>query len=322
MLNRIHKSSSLMDQDTMGRYNMDHKTKEVMEIVKGKLGYFKKLITVVLIVLLLIGCTSDGLDDTPKDDNESNVVTEKEASEYVYVHQQDEYDLKSLMNESGLSSEFEMSFKFESEFDLPKIQKDRMFENEEIYIDLDSEDADKIQNMLKDSYTENAALRALESKKILEKASAFQWYAQHLYETYQTDDTVSFTVYHSRTGYPGESSYGLESFTFNKSDGSLMDDVALLEMLGTNLSDIKEHINLDFVENTIEFYGQETTRNLVESMDEIDDLEDGKIYFRIKPTQNISVSDKYLYIVLEMYLSISGTFDAPIIYSIDLTKLK
>ncbi len=44
-----------------------------------------------------------------------------------------------------------------------------------------------------------------------------------------------------------------------------MDDVALLEMLGTNLSDIKEHINLDFVENTIEFYGQETTRNLVES---------------------------------------------------------
>lgn len=57
------------------------------------------------------------------------------------------------MNESGLSSEFEMSFKFESEFDLPKIQKDRMFENEEIYIDLDSEDADKIQNMLKDSYT-------------------------------------------------------------------------------------------------------------------------------------------------------------------------
>ena len=30
MLNRIHKSSSLMDQDTMGRYNMDHKTKEVM----------------------------------------------------------------------------------------------------------------------------------------------------------------------------------------------------------------------------------------------------------------------------------------------------
>lgn len=61
----------------MGRYNMDHKTKEVMEIVKGKLGYFKKLITVVLIVLLLIGCTSDGLDDTPKDDNESNVVTEK-----------------------------------------------------------------------------------------------------------------------------------------------------------------------------------------------------------------------------------------------------
>lgn len=101
-----------------------------------------------------------------------------------------------------------------------------------------------------------------------------------------------------------------------------MDDVALLEMLGTNLSDIKEHINLDFVENTIEFYGQETTRNLVESMDEIDDLEDGKIYFRIKPTQNISVSDKYLYIVLEMYLGISKTFDAPIIYSIDLTKLK
>lgn len=148
---------------------MDHKTKEVMEIVKGKLGYFKKLITVVLIVLLLIGCTSDGLDDTPKDDNESNVVTEKEASEYVYVHQQDEYDLKSLMNESGLSSEFEMSFKFESEFDLPKIQRDRMFENEEIYIDLDSEDANKIQNMLKDSYTENVAIRASERKKYLKK---------------------------------------------------------------------------------------------------------------------------------------------------------
>lgn len=47
-----------------------------------------------------------------------------------------------------------------------------------------------------------------------------------------------------------------------------------------------------------------------------------KSIFRIKPTQNMSVSDKYLYIVLEMYLGISGTFDAPIIYSIDLTKLK
>ena len=276
---------------------------------------FKLILSVSLICLLLIGCT---MSDNPK---ESDTHKEDVTKELVYVDKTDGYDFESIMEEGGFSEEFEMNFRFESEFELPVIDQNKMFDNEKIYVNMDSKDAQIINQKLKEDYLVNEGERTTSKDKILAGELGFGWQSQYLYEMYENDELVSFTVYSSKIIVPGHGSYNLDSYVFRKSDAMLLNQDEVLDSIGTNIERVKEYINEDFTSNKISYYGESTIRNLVDDISDENTLEQNNIYFRIKPEYAFTVSETDVYIVLEMYVGISGTFESPIIYRIPINKL-
>lgn len=118
---------------------------------------------------------------------------------------------------------------------------------------------------------------------------------------------------------PEEGSYLLDSYIFNKEDGTLLSNEAVLEMLDSNIEVLIDHIQDDFANNLIEYYQTETQRMLVES--ETDVLSDNNLYFRIKPENGIFVDEEDAYIILERFVQISGAFESPILYKIPISEL-
>ncbi len=209
---------------------------------------------------------------------------------------------------------------FEIEFDLPKVDEDKLLVNEEIDLNLDSSDAEAVRKILKTRFDDFMSVRKNTESKLKECADGVLWPSQHLYGTYSHELLNSFIVYTSEMVLPGESSYNLESYAFSNTDSKQLNHSEIFALLNTDLSKVESYIQNGFDENLIQFYGAETKRNLVDSMS-VDKIEENNIYFRIKPENGLALTDTDLYVLLEMYAGISDAFESAIIYKIPLDGL-
>lgn len=267
----------------------------------------KKLIMVLWITLALVGCSS-----TP---------SEKPTTPRVYVDGNDGLELDALMQEGGLSEQYESSFTFDSGFELPQISQDQLFLNESIKVEIDSAEAAKLQKTLSDNYDQYLEVRSDAKDIILAQETPWEWSSQHLYDVYETDHLLSFTVYDSWLMYPGHAYYSLSSYAFSKETGDLLEMDDVLESLDTNLETVISYIKEDFANNPIDYYGETAMRYLDDSIKEGTEIPANTLYFRIKPDSTIAVTDSEIYLVLELYLEFNGSYSVPILYKIQRTDL-
>lgn len=268
----------------------------------------KKLL-VLLMCLTLVGCIQQPKDnqDIEKPTLVDKVDTNKD---YIYVETTDEHDLRSIIEKSHFNSEW-VSF-----------DADRKLLNQKIRINIDSEDARNVENELSDKYLQNKDLRAKASNDILNEASFFRWNSQYIYETYESENSVSVFVYTEELYYPGHKLVSVDSYVFNKSEGKLLTNNEILELAGTSASKIEEYIVNDFNENTVTTDGKDMTRKLVKSVQDIQRDAMDIAYYRIKLEKGLIISDNDVYVILEQYLGIDDDFNTPSVYKISLKDIK
>lgn len=271
-----------------------------------------KLLIIGLVLVMLGACSQPETLPETGDGDQRDVI--------AYVKSTDEMDLKSLLEAQDLLDTYQDVLHFEIEFDLPKVDEDKLLVNEEIDLNLDSSDAEAVRKILKTRFDDFMSVRKNTESKLKEGADGVLWPSQHLYGTYSHELLDSFIVYTSEMVLPGESSYNLESYAFSNTDSKQLNHSEILALLNTDLSKVESYIQNDFDENLIQFYGAETKRNLVDSMS-VDKIEENNIYFRIKPENGLALTDTDLYVLLEMYAGISDAFESAIIYKIPLDGL-
>lgn len=270
----------------------------------------KKSTLALLVLMVLVGCNHS--NDELNQGNDNN-------KEFVDVEKTDEYILKDLV-EGTIFVDFYNSSMESEDYQIP-LDKARMFNNEKIVIDSESNDAKTINDRLDLRYQENRKLRQEAETRLNEESISFTWANQYLYDIYKTEDYISFSVYSSWFVVPGSGHNNLEIFTFETDTDSLLKDEAVLALHNLSLDDVKAYIIEDFEAEYVDHYGQSVMRHLVDEKPELEQWYDNDVYYRIKPEFAMTVTDSEVVIVLEMFLGLSDTFEAPTIYKIPLNEL-
>ncbi|HLV49951.1 MAG TPA: hypothetical protein VKY25_03395 [Erysipelothrix sp.] len=266
----------------------------------------KKILLPLFILILLVGCSQQN------NDKANNSV-------FVRVEKTDEHNLAELVEGTHFNDFYQSSINNEGAL-LP-LDNERMFNNELIVIDSESQDAKAINNQLNERYEGILKVRQEAETSLNDNADYFTWADQYLYDVSSFGDYVSFMVYNSYFAVPGSGTTNLEVYTFNTQDGTLLNNEAVLELHNLNLDDIKAYIMNDFESGPVDHYGQSMMRHLVDDGPDFDSLDENNVYYRLKPEFGMGVNDKDVVIILEMFLGLSGAFDAPSIYRIPLNDL-
>ncbi|CAM3718983.1 hypothetical protein ERUR111494_08500 [Erysipelothrix urinaevulpis] len=278
----------------------------------------KLLITTLLLTVLLTGCNHDP-NENGNVDNHENIVAKVDAQkDYIYISDYSELDLEQLITEAGRTDEFNEFFKKPKSFAYFDY-RDGTYPNKKIHINIDSDDARQVEDDLKVINESYEKIRQQGEDLIKKEDIMFTWGGINLYDTFIDDKTISLITYGENFYYPGHIMQDVRFYSFDKETGTRYNNKDYLKSL--NLDDSKfQSFLVEDLKNTAMAEGKSIM--LVESLDEISNIDDTVIYVSVKESQFLMINNDKLLVNMLVYSAMDGEFTMPYIHEFPLDKLK
>lgn len=270
-----------------------------------------KIIVLFIILLSISACSSN---------KQTAVAKLDDTKDYIYTETGDDLDLNELLSAQDRKEDYTLiSSKLTSKYLGLPVEKD-LLEFNRIKLNIDSEDAKKLQITQTASEDFTASLREKNEKVIQSGEYVFAWSGANLYDSYITDDAISFITISNSFMYPGHVNFEMKAYALDKTSGEQLDHKAQLAKLNLNEEKIIERVKKDFENNPIEINGEMVQRRLNETIDGTLDTHDS--FYILPATNSIVVDNDQIILILHGYSALDGEFSIPSLYTLKIEPIK
>lgn len=253
--------------------------------------------------------TSESINTT----SETSVLDKNELdSPEIYSELADDLNLEKLLKDSGQEEQYQLLLQALESYDLSSTNGHDPFRNEFVRSSLDSEDAKKLSNNLDEVAEKYNELRSENADKIKNGETKFSWSSMTLENVVNTDETIGFITCKTNWVVPGPGFVVCEAYNFEKADGNLIEDSAVLEKAGLNYEKLNELLAQTLSSQLINRGGESLKPEVVNSIEEARNKfstnDDDMIFIRVKPENGVLLDNGKIIAIVESYSAMEDEF--------------